>query len=91
MGAIKDPIEVTRYLKHVGLVHLPPSRAPPRSQALQLDFDQDVYDLLDALHPHLRSESPSLPVVWIQKHRICGDYIGRNGGGANVTKISTMF
>ena len=44
MGAIKDPIEVARYLKHVGLAHLPPSRAPPSSQALQLDFDQDVYE-----------------------------------------------
>ena len=44
MGAIKDPTEVARYLKHVGLVHLPPSRAPPSSQALQLDFDQDVYE-----------------------------------------------
>ena len=44
MGAIKDPIEVARYLKYVGLGHLPPSRAPPSSQALQLDFDQDVYE-----------------------------------------------
>ncbi|MBT96468.1 MAG: hypothetical protein CL431_10935 [Acidimicrobiaceae bacterium] len=39
MGAIKYPTEVARYLKHVGLAHLPPSRAPPSSQALQLDFD----------------------------------------------------
>ena len=44
MGAIKDPAEVARYLKHVGLAHLPPSRAPPSSQALQLGFDQDVYE-----------------------------------------------
>lgn len=44
MGAIKDPTEVARYLKHVGLAHPPPSRAPPSSQALQLDFYQYLYE-----------------------------------------------
>ena len=47
MGAIKDPRQIARYLRHVGLPHLPPSRAPPQSQALCLDFNQDIdsYDL----------------------------------------------
>ena len=44
LGAIKDPQQIGRYLKHVGLPHLPPSRAPPRSRALLLDFNQDIHD-----------------------------------------------
>ena len=44
LGAIKDPHQIVRYLKHVGLPHLPLSRAPPRSQSLWLDFNQDIHD-----------------------------------------------
>ena len=32
-------MEITRYLKHVGIEHLPPSRAPPRTQVHYLDFE----------------------------------------------------
>ena len=39
VAALKDPMEITRYLKHVGIEHLPPSRAPPRTQVHYLDFE----------------------------------------------------
>ena len=37
-GALKDPVEIGRYLRHVGLEDRPPARAPPRHQVHELDF-----------------------------------------------------
>ena len=37
-GALKDPLEIGRYLRHVGLEGRPPARAPPRRVVCELDF-----------------------------------------------------
>ena len=41
IAALKDPREITRYLKHVGIEHLPPSRAPPRTQVHCMYFEHE--------------------------------------------------
>ena len=43
MTAIMDPSEVARYLKHVGIEHEAPSRAPPRYTEESFDFGQEYY------------------------------------------------
>ena len=43
MGALKDPVEIGRYLHHVGLEDRPPARAPPRRQVYELDFEGTEY------------------------------------------------
>ena len=40
IAAIKDEGEARRYLRHVGLDHIPPARAPPRGSVHMVDFDQ---------------------------------------------------
>ena len=41
LGALKEPPQIKRYLKHVGLEYLPPPRAPPRCEQIHiLDLDQ---------------------------------------------------
>lgn len=40
MGAVTDPAQVQRYLKHIGLDYVPPPRAPPRQQQHSFEFDQ---------------------------------------------------
>ena len=40
IAAIKDEEEARRYLRHVGLDHIPPARAPPRGSVHMVDFDQ---------------------------------------------------
>ena len=44
IAAVKDPVQVSRYLFHIGLPHKPPSRAPPRRLGLEMDFDQEICD-----------------------------------------------
>ena len=39
LKGLVNPRETTRYLKHLGIEHLPPSRAPPRTQVHYLDFE----------------------------------------------------
>lgn len=43
MAAIIDRSEVARYLKHVGIEHEAPTRAPPRYKEESFDFDTDYY------------------------------------------------
>jgi hypothetical protein len=38
VAAIIKPSEVARYLKHLGIEHEPPARAPPRYQEESFDF-----------------------------------------------------
>ncbi len=41
VAAVKDPDSIIRYLKHVGIDHEAPSRAPPKLFCLPLDFEAD--------------------------------------------------
>lgn len=42
MGAIKDEEQAWRFLKHVGLDHTPPARAPPHGSVHMVTFDQII-------------------------------------------------
>ena len=44
IAAVKDPVQVSRYLFHIGLPHKPLSRAPPRRLGIEMDFDQEICD-----------------------------------------------
>jgi hypothetical protein len=41
VAAVKNPDSIIRYLKHVGIDHEAPSRAPPKLFCLPLDFVAD--------------------------------------------------
>ena len=44
-GALKDTLEIGRYLRHVGLDDRPPARAPPRRNVCELEFtESDEYE-----------------------------------------------
>ena len=44
-GALKDPLEIERYLRHVGVDDRPPARAPPRRNVCELEFtESDEYE-----------------------------------------------
>ena len=43
-GALKEPLEIGRYLRHVGLDDSPPARAPPRKEVYELDFTGNYED-----------------------------------------------
>ena len=47
VAAIKDPMEARRYLKHIGLPHDAPARAPPRSVQVEFEFEPFPDDLPD--------------------------------------------
>ena len=36
--AVQDPDQIQRYLKHIGLPHLPPEKPPAKSQSLDYEF-----------------------------------------------------
>ena len=44
MAALIDRSEVVRYLKHVGIEHEAPTRAPPRHKEEPLDFGPEYYE-----------------------------------------------
>ena len=44
MGAVYDPKEVKRYLKHVGVKEHPPPIAPARYVQPELAYDDCAYD-----------------------------------------------
>jgi hypothetical protein len=46
LAAITNRSEVARYLKHLGIEHEAPARAPPRYQEESFDFDsrEDLYE-----------------------------------------------
>jgi len=39
VGSVKDPGSIMRYLKHVGINHEAPSRAPPKIDCFAMDFE----------------------------------------------------
>ena len=41
LGALKDPGEIQRYLKHINEDHLPPTRGPPQYSQNFLEFSAD--------------------------------------------------
>ncbi|MCX6124078.1 MAG: hypothetical protein NTV34_04925, partial [Proteobacteria bacterium] len=41
VAAIQDREEITRYLKHQGIDHEAPARAPPRYRQQYVEFDYD--------------------------------------------------
>ena len=44
-GALKDPLEIGRYLRHEGLDDRPPARAPLRRNVCELEFtESDEYE-----------------------------------------------
>ena len=43
MAALIDRGEVARYLKHLGIEHEAPARAPPRQKEESLDFGAEYY------------------------------------------------
>ena len=47
VAAIKDEEEARRYLRHVGLDHIPPARAQPRGSVQIVDFDQTSGDFVE--------------------------------------------
>ena len=47
IAAITDPMEARRYLKHVGIPHDAPARAPPRS--VQGEFECEIEPFPDDL------------------------------------------
>jgi hypothetical protein len=40
LGAVQDPVEVGRYLKHCNIEYDPPPRGPPRFVQDGFEFDQ---------------------------------------------------
>ncbi|TWW08345.1 hypothetical protein E3A20_25270, partial [Planctomyces bekefii] len=40
LGAVQDPVEVKRYLKHINIEYDPPPRGPPGQVQGSLDFEQ---------------------------------------------------
>mgnify|MGYP006899652038 CR=1 FL=1 len=47
LGAIQDPAEVKRYLKHMNIDYDPPPRGPPRQMQGSFGFEQQ-YDTATA-------------------------------------------
>jgi hypothetical protein len=52
LAAITDPMTARRYLRHVGIPHDAPARAPPRSVQGEFEFEPlpDDHDLPDYHH-----------------------------------------
>ena len=50
LGAVQDPAEVKRYLKHINMEYDPPPRGPPGHVQGSLDFEQH-YDDSDGSEP----------------------------------------
>ena len=44
MGAVQDPAEVQRYLRHTGLKEHPPPIAPARYEQAELAYDDCAYE-----------------------------------------------
>ena len=51
VAAIIKPSEVARYLKHLGIEHEPPARAPPRYQEEPFEFGStdDLYQCMSTI------------------------------------------
>ena len=51
VAAIIKHSEVARYLKHLGIAHEPPARAPPKYQQEFFEFGStdDLYESMDAI------------------------------------------
>lgn len=43
-GAVQDPTEVQRYLRHVGMKEHPPPIAPARYVQVELAYDDCAYE-----------------------------------------------